>query len=305
MTRSEAARILGISPNAGESQIKKAFRKKAMKLHPDRNQAPNARSQFIEVHEAYEYLLDVLHGNAPKSYTTTSKSTQHSTNPKFRGEGYRQRNYRKHDPYADMSREEFERRYQQARKAAEAEFERRSKRAYQAAFDEYRYTWRRKFAKWMAGIGVILALLFTIDYYAGTVDEVVPHGNIELFNINDGTYIFNYLSINHVIYNIRDTAFWSKPETKYTIRRTKIFKDILRVHASDGKNYIDLEPTFSSYRSFPLVPIILLIPLLTFLIEKPTFNFVFLAVHFNIFVFPVFVFILMAHDGRILRLFGL
>jgi hypothetical protein len=306
MTRGEAARILGVSPDAGESRIKKAFRTKAMKLHPDRNRAPDARSQFIELHEAYEYLLDVLQGKTPKSYSTSDNARRTAkTSNKFRGEGYRQRNYRRYDPYADMSREEFERRYQQARKAAEAEFERRSERAYQQAFDEYRYSWRRKFAKWMAGIGLVLALLFTIDYFAGTVDEVIPHGKIELFSINDGTYVFDYLSINHVIYSIRNDKFLSKPGTKYTIRRTKIFKDILWVRISDGKNYIVLEPSFSSYRSFPLVPFILLIPLLTFLIERPTFNFVFLAVHFNIYVFPLFVFVLMAHDGRILRLFGL
>src|SRR5438128_3019024 len=48
--------LLGISRNASESEIKKAFRALARELHPDVSDAPDAEERFREVVEAYEVL---------------------------------------------------------------------------------------------------------------------------------------------------------------------------------------------------------------------------------------------------------
>ncbi|RZJ09471.1 MAG: molecular chaperone DnaJ [Rubrivivax sp.] len=53
--------VLGLAKNATEEDIKKAYRKLAMKHHPDRNQgdgAKKAEEQFKEAKEAYEMLSD-------------------------------------------------------------------------------------------------------------------------------------------------------------------------------------------------------------------------------------------------------
>ncbi len=49
--------VLGVTPQASIEQIKKAYRKKALLLHPDRNKAKDAQEQFVLLNEAYEYLL--------------------------------------------------------------------------------------------------------------------------------------------------------------------------------------------------------------------------------------------------------
>jgi molecular chaperone DnaJ len=51
--------VLGVNKDASEDEIKKAYRKLAMKYHPDRNpDNPKAEEQFKEAKEAYEMLSD-------------------------------------------------------------------------------------------------------------------------------------------------------------------------------------------------------------------------------------------------------
>lgn len=51
-----AREILGVADAATPQDIKSAYKKKALLLHPDRNKSPDAANQFRELHDAYALL---------------------------------------------------------------------------------------------------------------------------------------------------------------------------------------------------------------------------------------------------------
>ena len=50
--------VLGVARNAGDEEIRRAFRRKAMEYHPDRNKNADAEEKFKEINEAYQVLSD-------------------------------------------------------------------------------------------------------------------------------------------------------------------------------------------------------------------------------------------------------
>lgn len=57
-TKRDYYEVLGVAKNATIDEIKRAFRKLAMKYHPDRNKEKDAEAKFKEINEAYQVLSD-------------------------------------------------------------------------------------------------------------------------------------------------------------------------------------------------------------------------------------------------------
>ncbi|MFA6052523.1 MAG: molecular chaperone DnaJ [Methylobacter sp.] len=60
MAKEDYYKLLGVDKNASDAEIKKSYRSKAMKFHPDRNKdnPTEAEAKFKQIKEAYEVLSD-------------------------------------------------------------------------------------------------------------------------------------------------------------------------------------------------------------------------------------------------------
>ena len=100
MAKRDYYEVLGVERNAGEEDIKKAYRKLAVKYHPDKNPGDKAAEEkFKELGEAYEALSD------PQKRAAYDQCGHAAFDPRARaGGGFRSGGF--HDPF-EIFREVF------------------------------------------------------------------------------------------------------------------------------------------------------------------------------------------------------
>jgi len=81
--REKYYRLLGLTPDAKEAEIKRAYRKLAMRFHPDRNPGSEAHEKFILLTEAYETLLHSKETAAPKTTQQSQEERQKEAQRKY------------------------------------------------------------------------------------------------------------------------------------------------------------------------------------------------------------------------------
>lgn len=70
--------FLGITPTTDIESVKKAFRKRALELHPDKNKSPDATNQFIRLKNTFERIMQSK--NIPPIQWVTFESVQSTGN---------------------------------------------------------------------------------------------------------------------------------------------------------------------------------------------------------------------------------
>lgn len=85
MKKTDYYDILGIEKNANKAEIKKAYRKLALKYHPDKNPNKDAEEKFKEISEAYAVLYDDEKRKMYDMYGHAGIDQRYSTEDIFRG----------------------------------------------------------------------------------------------------------------------------------------------------------------------------------------------------------------------------
>lgn len=75
MNIQDACNILGIAPGASKEDAKKAFKKKAIEYHPDKNSSEGAEQKFKEINSAYQLIEK--HGTVPQYSNVGSEFYDH------------------------------------------------------------------------------------------------------------------------------------------------------------------------------------------------------------------------------------
>jgi curved DNA-binding protein CbpA len=91
--------ILGVGPDATKTELRKAFRKKALKTHPDVNDSPEAAAEFAKIQGAYDTLSDPDRRRAWERAKRSGAPPPRSGGGRRPPPGYKPRSERSKDSY--------------------------------------------------------------------------------------------------------------------------------------------------------------------------------------------------------------
>lgn len=219
--------ILGVSPSASESEIKRAFRRLAVRYHPDKNPSADARPLFHDINEAYDVLGD------------SQKRAQYD--------------FRRDNPFHEILTEPVRPHRDPAyRRPAPGRPRTKEPPATYLLMRDY-----LKYMLWIARVGLIASSLFFLDF-------VLPYQHIEEYVDEIYAVQMRKGAAYHIIitesgrkiklYNYQAVSFRNEPTVIYTV--TRIYRTVMYVSNSSGSY---TEKAGYLYRTLVFLPLVLFI----------------------------------------------
>lgn len=276
--RKDYLKILGLNDGASDEQIKKAWKKKVLQFHPDKNPSDNAQNEFIKVCDAYQNLTSGTFENIDE------------TIPPETNEFYKKYNQ-------NLTKEDIAKRRQKARE------HNKYKEIYEEyilsiSFNELRKSFLYKFSNIVAIFSLIIGSILLIDY---TVLEP---------KVETAVTLKYYYDVDNIVYSVYDLNYQIPTEKRqYELSaafscenyKSLNYKSFIKVYKSRILNEnisfshekdtfkTSMSNRFSIYIAFWVFIILFFLPILNFAIRGPNTLYL-VMVHINAYL-PIFVFV--------------
>jgi curved DNA-binding protein CbpA len=244
--------LFGLDESAGKTEIRRAYRKLAMKYHPDKNQDPRAHQIFVDLAEAYEILINDRLPKGNELKTRKEKSFEE----------------RRKD-----AEERFRKQQERQRREQEAYFANLTKGKKWLVF--------KRFAQISAFLSCLLLLdtllpthmeNHTIISYSPKYNGII-NGQVISFKTDRELEIF--------VKNPYPNMYTSQPQIG--VERSWIFHNPVKVWHRTRYYLKSFDVDFSVTSLFPSVPMLFLLPILTMYYRRKSFWFtLFYLFSFNI-----------------------
>jgi len=276
--RKDYLKILGLNDDASDEQIKKAWKKKVLQFHPDKNPNDNAQIEFIKVCDAYQKLSD-------GTFEKIEETIQPEAN-----EFYKKYNQ-------NLTTEDVEKRRQKAREHSK----------YKEMYEEYilsisykslRKSFLYKFSNIVAICSLIIGSILFLDY--AVLEPKVETAVILNYQYNIDNIVYYVYDLNYQIptkkreYEV-STALSSDNlkglnyNSFIKIYKSRILNQNISFSHADDTYQTSMINRFSIYVAFWVFIVLFSLPILNFAIRGPNTLYL-VVVHVNAYL-PIFVFI--------------
>ena len=270
--KSKYYEVFGLTESATKSEVKRAYRKLAMKYHPDRNPDPKAHKLFLDLTEAYQIILDER--PQQKSPFIQPKRKEKTTEERLREAKERLRN-----------QTEQKKRYQEN------------------YLKKLTSGLKFKFFKYVATVATILTFILVLDQLLPshfTKDEVVSYSklynglekdDVRMIKTKQGHRIF--------LDDPNPNMLFDSPEI--IVESTFWMRNPIRVWYHQPFEFESFGVDFSIINLFPIVPLILLIPIFTWKFDKRNYGFIVLL-NFSVYAISIFELVILISGNRWLHI---
>ena len=271
-------KILGLNDGASDEQIKKAWKKKVLQFHPDKNPSDNAQNEFIKVCDAYQNLSSGTFENIDETIPPETNEFYKKYNQNLTSEDItkRRQKAREHNKYKEIYEEYI----------------------LSISYNQLRKSFLYKFSNIVAIFSLIIGSILLIDF---TVLEP---------KVEKAVTLKYYYDVDNIVYSVYDLNYQIPTDKRqYELSAAfscenykslnynsfiKVYKSrILNENISFSHEKDTFETSminrFSIYIAFWVFIILFFLPILNFAIRGPNTLYL-VIVHINAYL-PIFVFI--------------